>query len=75
MYREAQLSGPVFLDPSIAQGDYARAAFGHVNIVRYDQHRRPKALVQIPNQRQDFGARVRVQIAGGLVGQQHRRID
>ena len=44
-------------------------------IVRHDQNGRVQPLVQIVNQPQNFRAGVRVEIAGRLVGQQHRRIE
>ena len=50
----------------------ARAALGHADVVRDNQHGRSQALVQIVNQLQDLRAGVRIQVAGGLVGQQDR---
>ena len=45
------------------------------HVVRDDQDGRAQALVQIVDQRQNLLAGVRIEIAGGLVGQQNRRID
>ncbi len=71
----ARFARAIFFDAPIAQGHQAGAAFGHVNIVRDDQDRGAQPLVQIANQRENLGAGVGVQIAGGLVGQQNRRIN
>src|SRR5580698_5934446 len=69
------LAGAVFFNAPIAQGHQAGTALGHLNIVGDNQDRGTQALMQIANQRQNLGAGVRVQIAGGFIGQQYRWID
>ena len=60
-------SRPVFDDSAIAQSDYSRAPFSYIAVVSHNQNRGPEALVQIPDQPKYFTARMRIEIAGGLV--------
>ena len=46
---------------------------GHIRFVR-DEHDRIARLMQSLEQRHDFNAGLRVEVAGRLVGQQDRRI-
>ena len=46
------------------------AAFGDAGIVGDDQDGGAEALVEVANEGEDFGAGVRVEIAGGLIGEQ-----
>ena len=59
---------------AVAKSDCARAAFGHVAIMRDDQDRRPESSMQIVDQRENLRAVWRVEIACRLIGQQDRRI-
>ena len=61
--------------PAVAQLDGPRAALRHRLVVRDHQHRRSQPVVQIVDQLQDLRAGLRIQIAGGLIGQQNRRIN
>ena len=60
-------------DARVAQGDGARAAFGDTVIVGDDEDGGAEALVEVADEREDLGAGVRVEVAGGLVGEQDGR--
>ena len=59
-------------DVCVAQGNGSRATVRHAGIVSHDQDGRVQLLMQRADQVEDFGAAVRIEVAGGLVGQQDR---
>jgi len=65
------LAGAVFFDAAVAQRNHARTAFGDVRIMGHDQDGRTEPPVQVANQLQDVGARMRIEIAGRLVREKH----
>src|SRR5689334_24897950 len=69
------MSYPIFRYSAVAQGNHSGGAFGYMRVVRYYQHRRAQPLMEVADQREDFGAGVRVQISGWFIGQQNRRVD
>src|ERR1700736_4794924 len=75
MNGKAQPSGAILDDATIAEGNHAAAALGHMDIMRHNQNGGAEPDMQIANQREDFRAGVRVQIASRLIGQQDRRIN
>ncbi len=49
------------------------AACGHVLVVSHEYERRPRGLVEFEDQVRDLVPRVRVEVACGFIGKQHRR--
>src|SRR5206468_6035114 len=62
-------------DAAVAERDRALTAVRDVHVVRDDDDGRFETGVEVANQPQDLAAGARVEIAGGLIGQQNRRID
>src|SRR5258706_4088959 len=63
----------VVFDLSVADMDRPVGEGGHVGFVRHD-HDRVAGFVESRKERHDFGAGLRVQIAGRFVGEQNGRV-
>ena len=63
----------VLHDLAVAQPDHALGLFGHVGLVR-DQHHRAAFFVQASEDPQHILGRVRVEVAGRLIGQDQRGV-
>ncbi len=57
------------------RGDRPSAALGDMDIMRDDQYSGTESRVQAANERENFGAGMGIQVAGGLAGQQDRRVN
>ena len=64
--------GLVALDQAVGNADRAMGVGGHLGIVRHQDDGDPLG-VELLEHPQDFHAGVRIEVAGGLVGQQQRR--
>src|SRR3990167_2891931 len=64
----------IALDHAVHEMHDAFRICGHVGLVRDHQHGDALFGVQVPEQFHDLLAAVRVEVAGGLVGQQHLRL-
>ena len=62
-------------DPAVAQRDRALAALGDLHVVRDDDDGAGEAAVDVANQRENLFTGAGVEIAGRLVGEEHRGID
>ena len=63
--------GLVAVEPTIAKMHNAPRVGGHFALVRDHQHGDALVLVELPQQLHDFCAALAVQVARGLIGQQH----
>ncbi len=66
--------GRVAVDAAVDEMHHAPGVGRHVGLVRDHQHGDAVVHVQAPQQLHDLAAALGVEVAGGLVGQQHRRL-
>ena len=68
-------SSPAILDDiAVAQRHRSRASICHFEIMRDDKNCRTQPRMKVVNEFEDFFACVRIQVAGGFIRQQYRRV-